>query len=223
MSIWITIPTGQRAAKAKITCEKWRNVGIAIAAYAWDIATVEAIDDICNLTFPGSRESFAKLQNRMIRVLFKNYSKCDAIICGADDLWPGANIDRLSDAVEKAQGKILWIYDGVNKDVPTHPVITRKWFERQKGNIFDEHFTHNCCDHDLYDRAYLAGEIVFCPQITFDHRHPLITKEPLDEIYKIGYDSAKADLKKLAKKWILFKDELGDMQKLKLNVPVIHV
>jgi len=190
LKIAIGIPTGRK--KAIDTIAAWRNAGaklngnIETLVYSWN-GTLDA-----DHLYTGEMKPFPVLQN-----FLANQTDWDGYICGADDLYPD-DISELPAMIDLYQGKVLWVRDGLFNSQPTHPVITRKWFN---GTIFDERFRHNFCDTDLFISASQAGQMVKCFNIAFDHRHPLKTKEPLDEIYKIGQQSYEDDKKRLYEKY----------------------
>jgi len=186
LKIAIGIPTGRK--KAAKVISSWRNLGIETLVYSW-IGDFDA-----DYLFTGEMKPFPVLQNFLAK-----QTDWDGYICGADDLYPN-DISELSAMIELYQGKVLWVQDGLFNSQPTHPVITRQWFDKY-GFIFDERFRHNFCDTDLFIRTSQAGEMVKCFNVSFDHRHPLKTGESLDEIYKIGQQAYKDDEKRLYDKY----------------------
>ena len=121
------------------------------------------------------------------------------MICGSDDLYP-VDITQLEDTYEKFPGKILWADDNIHKWCLTHPVITKQWYDSH-GRIFDERFAHSYCDKDLFVQASQRGEIVKCFNIVFNHRHFLVTGEPLDKINMIAEDAFDEDSLKFGLKY----------------------
>jgi hypothetical protein len=186
-NIWIGIPTGQRAEKAKAVAQAWLSAGVRVMAYCWDRETYDALDGIANIRIYGQRQSFAKLQN-----LLAGMHDWDVYICGADDLYPKHGIDKLPQASAMCPDKVLCVADGIHTHLPTHPVITRDWYDKH-GQIFDEAFNHNFCDTDLCQRVLQADEIVKVNGIEFDHRHPIKTGEVSDEVYKLGQSTYAID------------------------------
>lgn len=180
--IWIGIPTGQRAKQAVEVAKTWKSRGFKVCAYCWDDETYNGMDMIADMRIKGDRQSFAKLQNLMARTI----PDWDLYICGADDLWPDKDVELLFKLNGEAVGKIVHIFDGFQKYLPTHPVISRVWWANHNQRIFDEGFYHNFCDTDLYYRAIKKDEIVSMPQVSFDHRHPITGKSKTDEVYRLG-------------------------------------
>jgi len=130
----------------------------------------------------------------------------DAIICGADDLYPDFGMDLIEKVCQQNPDKVIWVKDGLFNQQPTHPIITKGWYEKN-GYIFDEQFRHNFCDTDLYARTVKTGEVVKCFEIGFDHRHPIKTGRKPDEIYKLGNASYADDMKKFYKKHIVMPQD----------------
>jgi len=102
--------------------------------------------------------------------------------------------------VDLYQGRIIWAKDGLFNKQPTHPIVTRQWYEKE-GQIFDERFKHNFCDTDLFTRASQNGDVVKCFNISFDHRHPLKTGEDYDLVYRYGMETYKEDEKRFYEKY----------------------
>lgn len=195
----ITIPTGNRTGKAFNTVRKWKQRGISVVAYVWDTKTFGLLKNRCYRIYQGERKLFSILQNLLIKSLADVDWK--GIICGADDLWPGEGVELLEKVCIENDGKVLWVFDGLNKSVNTHPVITRGWYDKYKV-VFDKQFHHNCCDNDLMIRNCLKNELIKIEGITFDHQHPLHT--PLakrDSIYRLGYSFLNQDRKYLDDKY----------------------
>ena len=185
MNIWITIPTGQRVDRAEETVRKWMKTGFKIAVCTWDKETDERLRPLVDeIWYTTEIYSFAKFQNLMAANL--GDSKWDCIICGADDLWPGFGTEFIEETVKDYQGKVIWVGDSGENMQPTHPIITREWYDKY-GRIFDEGFKHNFCDTDLAVRAMKAGELIkhFC--ISFEHRHWMATPGiEKDSVYDRG-------------------------------------
>lgn len=179
--IWIGIPTGQRTEQAIEVARQWKSKGINVIVYAWDEDTYNGMEGISDIRLSGFRESFAKLQNKMIDLV----GDFTAYICGADDLYPVGDYNRLEQVAKDYNGKIIHIRDGIHQDLPTHPVITKDWYNKNK-KVFDEGFYHNYCDTDLYHRVAKKGEIVRVNDMSFDHRHPIKTGKPSDAVYQLG-------------------------------------
>jgi hypothetical protein len=187
--IVFAVPSGNRPDKVYNTLYDWHNLNFSTVGYFWDDISLNKGRQLCDVTYTGKRKSFAKLHNYMsdkVMKYFKGY------ICGADDLLPGENIHLLNEAVEMYDGKILWIFDGHNKGVMTHPVITRGWYEKYH-KIFDERFYHNFCDRDLMIEAIRRDEVIRIENITFNHRHPVVTGEVSDIIYRLALRHYQSD------------------------------
>lgn len=196
MKIVLGIPSGNRVKKLLNVIEKWQKVcGFDIAVITWDLETLEKVAEsqIPNwLTHTVNMYSFAKNHN----FIAKEYCECcpdwDVYICGADDLYPDEGVNKIAQVCEQNPGKVIWVRDGLFDALPTHPIITRGWYDKY-GYIFDEDFRHNFTDTDLYVRCLKTGELVKCFQIRFDHRHYMKTCEPMDEIYRIGSETFQDD------------------------------
>jgi len=215
--IFITIPTGFRSIKARVTILKWEKVGFPIIAYAWDVLTYKLIEKKCHTIYKGNRKSFAILQNKMIKEIKEDW---DGIICGADDLWPGVNLELLDKVVKENQGKVIWVYDGLNPNVCTHPIITKGWYEKYNF-VFDENFIHNCCDTDLMLRTIPQNEMIKIEGITIKHKHPI--KTPLEErdvVYRMGYSTLEED-----RRYFTQKHKRSNPKKLLLEnpIPIVRV
>jgi hypothetical protein len=184
MNIVLSIPSGQRAKKLVKVIEEWRNVcNFKIAVYTWCEETKKLVEDKVDYFWFGRRESFAFNHNFMANAI----RDWDVYICGADDLYPHNAINQIEIICKKYPDKIICVKDGFLNKMITHPIVTRKWYDKY-GNIFDEKFKHNFCDNDLFVRAVESGEIVSAIEedVSFEHRHPLKTNEPIDEIYEYG-------------------------------------
>jgi len=177
--IFIAISTGDRPQKALAVAEAWKAQNINVVAYCWDDETYDLLKEVTPYLFRGERKSFPILQNLMAKLV----TGWDCMICGSDDLYP-KNVSQLDDTYWRLPGKILWVNDNIHKRCITHPVITRQWYDDHK-KIFDERFFHSYCDYDLFILAGRRGEIVKCFNITFEHRHYLITGEPLDALNEL--------------------------------------
>lgn len=193
--MYLMIPTGERVRMATQVADKWRRTGIGIVTYTWDKATYAYMKRIqCARVFYGYRKPFGVLHNFMIQTLPNDWS---GAICGADDLWPtrSKKYKKLKQICQYYDGKVLWIYDKINKKINTHPVITRGWYEKHKI-IFNECFSHHCCDSDLMMRT--RDDIIKVKGLEFDHHHPLKTPiEKRDKIYQLGHSTLKKDRLKL--------------------------
>jgi hypothetical protein len=211
--VWVTIPTGQRGDRARETVVNWKRAGFKVAAYVWDDQTYDAVNLLVDKIWRGERASFAKLQNFMAA----NLEGWDGLICAADDLWPKYGTELIGDLVRDNQGKVIWANDGLFNMQPTHPIITRAWYDKHNGRIFSEVFEHNFCDTDLAVRTANAGELVRCEDVSFDHRHHFKTRQK-DAVYALGQKSFKRDAQ-----WFATMHGDIDLNKLLWSVPKIHV
>ena len=148
------------------------------------ITHCSALQTNCSMV---AESPFAMLQNFMIDEIILD---SEAVICGADDLYPGVNCEKIPGYVEKNQGKALHIFDGVNPVQPTHPVLTRKFIENNSP-VFDERFVHNFCDTDLYKRH--KKDFVKINDVFFDHRHWINSQREKDNIDEIANASFELD------------------------------
>ncbi len=182
MNIVLSIPSGERADMLENVIYKWRKVcDFKIAVYTWDPETENRIRDKVDYLFTGELRSFAVNQN----FIAKTITDWDVLICGADDLYPDFGLDKIETVCNMCPDKIIWVKDGFLNAQPTHPIITRGWYDKH-GYIFNEAFHHNFCDTDLLARTYETNEIVKCFSIGFDHRHYYKTHRKPDKIYKLG-------------------------------------
>jgi hypothetical protein len=196
--IYITIPTGQRTDRAVETVQKWMAMGFHVAVYTWDSETLKRLNDPrkVDLLMEDRRRPFAVLSNILAEEVFLQEPTCDAIICGADDLWPVSTLKEIEDVVRLNPDKIIWVKDGCFNQQPTHPIVTKKWFQDHGEKIFSTAYAHNYCDTDLALRAVAERSIVKCFDIEgFDHRHWYKTgnRETRDEVYRIGERWFKSD------------------------------
>ena len=214
MNVTIAIPTGQRTEQAVEVVRAWQAAGVHVAVFTWDDETWDALnrkrairerlrakpfkatEPTVSALWQGERASFGKLQNFMAA----NIPDWDVLICGADDLWPDKGTGLIGKAAQEAPKSILWAGDGLFNEQPTHPIITRGWYDKH-GEIFDEGFYHNFVDTDLFLRASKKDEVIDCRSfIQFDHRHPAKTGKGKDAIYDYGdkrfpHDKAYFDMK----------------------------
>lgn len=197
MKIVLAIPSGDRTEQLLKVIARWRKVApdFKIALYTWDKETTKFASKFVDYNFNGDLQSFAKNQNLMAKAI----DDWDVWICGADDLYPESGIDLIEKVCTENPGKIIWVKDGCFNQQPTHPIITRGWYDKH-GEIFDEQFEHNFCDTDLLYRASVNDEIVKCFDIGFDHRHYLKTGRKPDKIYKLGQSSFARDKKRFEAK-----------------------
>jgi hypothetical protein len=181
---------------------RWRKVtDFEIALYTWDDETSKAVNP--DHLFKGEMQSFAKNHNLMAKTL-----DWDVYICGADDLYPSYGMEYIEKVAEKYPDKLIWVADGLFNRQPTHPIITRGWYEKY-GFIFDEDFRHNFCDTDLFIRALKNDDVIKSSKIGFDHRHFSKTGKKPDKIYRIGQGSFEKDKKTfISKHWDLPDNEV---------------
>ena len=212
MNIVLSIPSGQRTEMLIDVILEWRKVcDFKIALYTWDERTEKEASGLVEYFRRGGLASFAVNQN----FLAKSIEGWEVFICGADDLYPGHNIDKIESVCRRNPDKVIWVKDGFLNQQPTHSIITRGWYDRH-GYIFDEGFKHNFCDSDLLMRTMKAGEIVRCFDISFDHRHYLKDKRTKDDIYRLGESTYSED-----ERYFYSKYERGRIS-LK-GVPEVHV
>lgn len=190
MKIVLGIPSGQRTKKLLKCIESWQKVcDFEIHIITWDGYTTEALrEKNVYVLDVGEIQSFAKNHNELAEFI----PDWDVYICGADDLYPEEGISKIEKVCEQNPRKVIWARDGLFNAQATHPIITRGWYDKY-GYIFDEDFRHNWCDTDLFVRLLNSDEVIKCFNIGFDHRHPLKTGEPSDEIYQIGAETFMAD------------------------------
>lgn len=184
MKTILSIPSGNRVKKLLKCIEKWQKIcNFEIHVVTWDGETVTALRDCPGIYVldTGEMQSFAKNHNELAQFI----TDWDIFICGADDLFPCNAISKIEVVCREIPDKVIWVRDGLSDAQPTHPIITRGWYDKH-GFIFDEDYRHNFCDTDLFVRLLNAGEVVKCFDIAFDHRHPIKTREACDEIYNIG-------------------------------------
>ena len=189
MRIVVGIPSGNRATQLLEVCKAWQSRGMDLCVLTWDEETVKRVfplheNHAVPILFDETRRSFAVNQNCMMR----DCKGWDLWICGADDLFPGLRVEKLAEVAGRFDGKLLWCFDGMNPALMTHPVVTRGYWEKVGGKVFDERYTHNFCDTHLMMRA--AADIVKLVGIQFDHRW---RAGGIDEIYRIGNESFAAD------------------------------
>lgn len=200
MNTYIAIPTGQRTEQAVEVVRAWQAQGVSVAVFTWDEETysafrrkrtaqerlkrqpLRAMEATVDRLWLGDRASFGRLQNFMAATI----PDWDVLICGADDLWPDKGTELIAQAAQEVPGAVLWAGDGLFNEQPTHPIITRGWYDKY-GWIFDEGFYHNFVDTDLFLRASKNSEVVDCRSfIQFDHRHPAKTGDKKDSLYRYG-------------------------------------
>jgi hypothetical protein len=200
MRIVVGIPSGQREARLLEACKAWQARGFDLCVLTWDTETAVRMAEIApkHLIHVPQRRSFAVNQNRMMR----DCKGWDLWICGADDLFPGIRVEKLAEVAPEYDGKLLWCFDGFNPHIMTHPVVTRGYFEKVSGRVFDERYTHNFCDTHLMMTA--AADIIKLAGIQFDHRWH---SDGIDDIYRIGNESFAADREK-------FEQQFGKDAKL---------
>lgn len=183
MKTILSIPSGNRVKKLLNVIEKWRKICyFEFHVITWDGLTVDVLrgTDVHVLDVGSPMKSFAINQNENAEFI----QDWDIFICGADDLYPSNNIHMIETVCKENPDKVIWVRDGLFDAQPTHPIITRGWYDKH-GYIFDEAYKHNFCDTDLFVRLLNAGEVVKCFGIGFDHRHP-IKGAKHDSIYRAG-------------------------------------
>ncbi len=196
MKTILSIPSGYRVKRLLKVIEKWRKVcDFEIHVITWDGAVSDALrkkrfndySKVFCLDVGQPMRSFAANQNEMAEFI----GNWDIFICGADDLYPCNNISMIEPVCRENPDKVIWVKDGLFNQQPTHPIITRGWYDKH-GYIFDEDYKHNFTDTDLFVRLLNAGEVVKCFDIGFDHRHP-IKGGSNDSIYALGQKSYTED------------------------------
>ena len=197
----IAIPSGSRTKKLLSVIEAWKKTGFHIAVYTWDNETKGALLEPRTIISPlrrkslvdwlltGERKSFGALQNYMARLI----PDWEVLICGADDLYP-ANVELIEAVAKEVPECVIWASDGLLNSQPTHPIITRGWYEKHGREIFDEAYKHNFVDTDLFLRSSLAGDVVDCRSlISFNHMHPMKTGDRKDSLYTYGDNTYHVD------------------------------
>lgn len=199
VNITIAIPISPgRTEQGVEVVRAWQKAGVQVSVYCWGDETYKALtrkrtweqrfkdslfkthEATVDVLWLGERKSYAQVQNFMA----KEIDGWDVLICGADDCWPDKGTELIGKAAKEVPEAILWAADGLFNQQPTHPIITRGWYDKYR-QIFDEGFYHNFCDTDLMVRTSREHEIVDCRSfITFDHRHPLGTGAKKDSLYK---------------------------------------
>lgn len=208
----VSIPSGHRAKQLAGLIEKWRKVtDFEIAVYTWCQETKLAVSGKVDHFFEGELTSFAINHNMMAREI----EGWDIFICAADDLYPEFGMSKIETACRMCPGKIVWAKDGLFDAQPSHPIVTRQWYDKY-GIIFDESFRHNYCDTDLFVRLIEAREVVKCFDIGFDHRHYLKTGKPQDKIYEIGSRTFTDDQIIFNRKHANLPEVPIDLEKIKL-------
>ncbi len=205
MNIFISIPTGQRTNQVVEVAKAWQQLGFKVAVYTWDNKTRNAFlkskyvflrKPTIDFLAKGKQASFGVLQN----FLAESFD-WDVLICGADDLWPVSEPDIIEAAARTCPDKMIWVKDGCLNRQPTHPIITRGWYEKHGRTIFNELYHHNFVDTDLFVRCALDDSVVKCFDISFDHRHPVKTKAKPDSIYRQGQSKYRMDELFFQMKW----------------------
>ena len=181
----VGIPSGQRLEQCKAVIKAWRDQPVKIALLTWDSSYIDLYDQVDYYIAQPSRYSYAKNHNYTAKLTADE--GWNGYICGADDLYPGSNIDKLEDVCIQRSNELIWVFDGLNPSIMTHPIVTRGYYEK-KGYIFDEQFVHNFCDTDLLVREW--RNTIRVVGVTFDHRW---YRSGDDEIYAIGRKSFEAD------------------------------
>jgi hypothetical protein len=191
--IILGIPSGQRADRLGDVLAAWRKLPVKIALLTWDDETEKRYADKVDFFFrTPERRSFACNHNQMMAAL----EGWQGYICGADDLYPGTvDIDRVAVICKLWDGHLLWVHDGLNNVLMTHPVVTPGYLRAAGGKLFDERFEHNYCDTDLMVTA--AGKIVKMAARQFDHRWH---KTGMDAIYEFGSKTFATDRQRFIEK-----------------------
>lgn len=193
--IWITIPTGQRSKQAGEVVKAWKDAGFKVFVYAWDGDTRAACADADDIS-QGPMRPFPVLQNWMAKQVWRLEPDTDAVICGADDLWPVSTLEEIEDVVKANPVKLIWVKDGCFNQQPTHPIATKGWWENHNSQIFSPAYRHNFCDTDLAMRCLEDDSIVKCFYIDgFDHRHWYKTgkRQERDSVYRLGEQWFQSD------------------------------
>lgn len=186
MKIVYGLPTGSRP-QAVDVAKQWKNKGVDIAVITWDYKIREWLSGQCGyLALIPKIETWPKNCNFLANIAFNNLN-ADLFICGADDLWPGNfDLETVSAYAEKYKDKIIYVHDGCNSRVCTHPIITKQWWLNHNKTIYDENYGHGYCDVDLTIAAAREKSIVRCFDIRLDHRHPSQGKADVDDVYRRG-------------------------------------
>ena len=150
MKTILSIPSGYRVKKMLKCIQNWRRVcDFEIHVITWDGETIDALEGhgVYRLDVTDTPiQSFAKNHNKVAA-----FNDWDIFICGADDLFPLEGIHLIEPVCKENPDKVIWARDGLSDAQPTHPIITRGWYNKH-GFIFDEDYKHNFCDTDLKGR-----------------------------------------------------------------------
>ncbi|RKY03956.1 MAG: hypothetical protein DRP56_10675 [Planctomycetota bacterium] len=223
MNTWIAIPTGQRTNQVVEVANAWKQLGFNVAIYTWDETTRDAFltskywfwkKPSVHYLAHGKQSKFSTLQNMMAETI----PEWDVWITGADDLWPVSTKQEIEAAAMAAPDKMIWCKDGCMNKQPTHPIITRGWWESHSRTIFNESYRHNFVDTDLFIRCALDDSVVKCFDLAFDHRHPLANKAKMDSVYRQGQAQYRLDETHFNMKWgDTIKNGLPQIQTMRLE------
>jgi hypothetical protein len=109
----------------------------------------------------------------------------DVLVCASDDLYPmelefdqAVRTDFAND-VPDFDG-VLW-YPDKNSRICCHPVIGRKYYERD-GYVFHPSYRAFYCDDELTMVAQKRGKLFQSTSVEWDHRHPNYRTRKPDEL-----------------------------------------
>jgi glycosyltransferase involved in cell wall biosynthesis len=135
-----------------------------------------------------------------------HYSTGDILIYVSEDFIFPPNWDEL--ILKAANGKddfIMWVRDGIQDDIMTSIVMSRKHFE-YLGYAYHGSYVSMYADNDLTEVAKRVGKIIMAKHILIKHNHPSIGGNPRDETFHRQndpkhYDDGKKTFERLMKEY----------------------
>lgn len=117
---------------------------------------------------------------------------------GADDVWfSNGWLAPAMHEVQRVHGVVV-VHDGMNPS-GTLALVSRDYIDEatgtmdQSGAIIHPGYRHAYSETELFETAMHRGRYAQCLQSYVEHRHFLVGKSPVDEVYEMGAESYGRD------------------------------
>lgn len=112
---------------------------------------------------------------------------------GADDVWFGNGWLPPALADMQRHDGIVTVNDTMNP-AGTLALVAREYIDKesgcmdQPGVIIHPGYRHNYSETELFQTAMFRGRWSYCLQSIVEHRHFLVNKAPIDDVYEMGIE-----------------------------------
>ena len=111
------------------------------------------------------------------------HSTGDLIVVMSDDFGCPEHWDKLLIERVKQDQQVLHVFDTIQRDIVTLPIMTRSYYNRF-GYVYHPQYFSMFCDNDLTECAKRTGAYTDCRDLTFEHRHWVNGKAVKDKTYE---------------------------------------